>query len=276
MTSAISQTVAVIGAGSMGAAIASGLVASGVCDPSRVVVTDHHDSKLAALADVSGVRTASTAEKAMEAGPDVVIVAVKPQVLPALLVERASSFEGRLVISIAAGIAISSLEALLPESRVVRVMPNLPVAQRSGASAICAGPSAGQADVDLACRLFSALGSTGVMREDQLDAESAVVGCAPAYFALMIDTFTRAGIRAGLPAATCRELLESTMLGVAKALLDSGEHPRAYMERVTSPGGTTAAALTMLEPALSDGSYAAIDEALRRCEELAGASSAKN
>ena len=165
--------------------------------------------------------------------------------------------------------ALPTLEGTLPGSRVVRVMPNLPVSVRSGASAVSGGSSATADDVELTRTLFSALGAAKVMREDQLDAEGAVVGCAPAFFALMVDTLTRAGIRTGLPAAAAREMVNATMLGVAEMLKESGEHPRAYMERVTSPGGTTAAALYELEPLLAKGSYDAVDAALERTAELA-------
>ena len=136
-------------------------------------------------------------------------------------------------------------------------------------TAVCGGSTATPADVELVREMFAALGSAKVMREDQLDAEGAVVGCAPAYFALMVDALTRAGVRAGLPAAAAREMVNATMLGVAESLAKSGEHPRAYMERVTSPGGTTAAALFELEPALTEGAYAAVDAALARTAELA-------
>ena len=107
------------------------------------------------------------------------------------------------------------------------------------------------------------------MREDQLDVAGAVSGCAPAFFSLFVDALTRAGVRAGLPAACAREMVESTMRGCAEQLLTEGVHPREYMERVTSPGGTTAAALYELEGPLTEGTYAAIDAALARTRELA-------
>ena len=174
-----------------------------------------------------------------------------------------------MVVSIAAGVALATLEELLPGARVVRVMPNLPIQVLSGATAVCAGLRAEQSDAELVRSLFAALGAAQIMREDQLDAEGAVVSCGPAYVALFIDALTRAGILCGLPAAACRELVEATVLGVAQTLLQTGEHPRAYMERVTSPGGTTAAALLELEPLLVEGAYAAVDAALERTQELA-------
>ena len=259
----------VIGAGSMGSAIARGLVESGTLDGANVFACDHHESKLAPLAQECSIQTSPDARAVLAADPDVVVLAVKPQVLAALLDDVAELLAGRLVVSIAAGVALATLEARIPGARLVRVMPNLPVSVRSGASAVAGGSAASARDVELVRRMFAALGSAQVMREDQLDAEGAVVGCAPAYFALMVDALTRAGIRAGLPAAAARDMVNATMLGVARSLEASGEHPRAYMERVTSPGGTTAAALRALEPALVEGSYDAVDAALARTAELA-------
>ena len=263
------QTVAIIGAGSMGGSIARGLVESGALPGEQVLVCDHNPGKLAALAQQAGVRTFATSAEMLAEKPGIVVLAVKPQVLAPVLEQHAADLEGALVVSIAAGVTLATLEAALPGARVVRVMPNLPVSVRSGASAITGGASAGEADVATVQALFATLGSAKVMREDQLDAEGAVVGCAPAYFALMVDALTRAGIRAGLRATDAREMVSATMLGVAESLAASGEHPRAYMERVTSPGGTTAAALYELEPALVDGCYDAVDAALARTAELA-------
>lgn len=261
-------TLGIIGGGSMGGSIARGLVQSGTLPGASVFVCDHNAPKLQALAD-AGVSTVADEEALLAKGTKVVLLAVKPQVLSGVLAQAAPSLAGRLVVSIAAGVTLSTLEAQLPGARVVRVMPNLPVSVRSGASAVCGGAAATAEDVELVRGLFSALGSAEVMREDQLDAEGAVVGCAPAYFALMVDALTRAGVRAGLPAAAAREMVTATMLGVAESLRRSGEHPRAYMERVTSPGGTTAAALYELEPALVQGAYDAVDAALERTVELA-------
>lgn len=266
---ASTASICVIGGGAMGGAIACGLVESGTCPASHVTVCDHNASKLEALASACGVRTTKDAARALESSPDVVVVAVKPQVLSSLLEEVGPAVAGSLAVSIAAGTSLASLEEQLGEgARVVRVMPNLPVAVRRGASAVAGGLWATPEDVDLVCELFGALGSVAVMREDQLDAEGAVIGCAPAYFALMVDALTRAGVDAGLPAASARDLACTTMGGVSEMLSRSGEHPRAYMEKVTSPGGTTAAALRALEPALAQGCYDAVDAALERTRAL--------
>ena len=261
--------VGVVGAGSMGGAIASGLVASGAADPSGVMAADPNETSRAALGEL-GIRTFADAAEMVSAGPDVVVLAVKPQILPGVLAGLADLLAGRPVISIAAGVPLATLEAALPTSRVVRVMPNLPVKVLSGATAICAGSRATAADVERARGIFGALGSARVMREDQLDAEGAVVSCGPAYIALFADVLTRAAVEHGMACSDAREMVLSTMRGVATQLLESGEHPRAYMDKVTSPGGTTAAGLRALEPDLFLAVEDAVDAALRRTDELAG------
>ena len=263
------KVVGIVGAGSMGGAVARGLVESGTLAASRLLVADPDAAKRATF-EALGARTFADELALLAEQPDVVVFAVKPQVLPGVLETAAPHVEGRLVISIAAGIALRTLEAALPGARVVRAMPNMPVQARSGASALAAGTRATADDLELARELFSAIGSACVMREDQLDVESAVVGTAPAYFALFVDTLTRAGVAAGLPSDTCREMLLATMRGSADQMLEEGTHPRAYLERVTSPGGTTAAGLRGLEPALFEGSFAAVDAAMARTRELAG------
>ena len=264
----ISTTVGIIGAGSMGGAIARGLVRSGFMDAKDVWAADPVPACLEPLEQL-GINVLASASDLVAVGTEVVIIAVKPQILADVVAPLADVLSNRLVVSIAAGVPLATLEGLLPKSQVVRVMPNLPIQVLSGATAVAPGTRVDAAQTELVRSLFGALGSAQVMREDQLDAEGAVVSCGPAYIALFVDALTRAGIRRGLPAAACREMVEATMLGVARTLLDSAEHPRAYMERVTSPGGTTAAGLYELEPLLVEGAYAAVDAALERTAELA-------
>ena len=266
----MNQKIAFIGAGSMGGAIVRGFVKSGAVNPELLYVCDHHQEKLDALkqdckADISCF---IDAEEMLSHNVDMVILAVKPQVMPEVIVKHRQALAGKLVISIAAGITVEVLETLMPESKVVRVMPNLPITQLSGACAICAGPSSSCEDIALVETLFSALGVASVMNETQLDIEAAVVGCAPAYFALFIDALTRAAIKAGMPAAVSRNMLLSTMAGTAKTLLESGEHPRSYMDQVTSLGGTTAEALYEMEPLVMQAGFSGIEAALKRTEEL--------
>ena len=268
--SRLDSSVGIVGAGSMGGAIARGLVASGALDASSIASCDPSASMLEPLAEL-GIRCFASGDELVALGTDVVILAVKPQILPAVVAPLAGSLEGRLVVSIAAGVNLDTLEGLLPGARVVRVMPNLPIQVLSGASAVCAGTRATADDANLVRDLFASLGSAQVMREDQLDVAGAVSGCGPAYFALFVDDLTRAGVRAGLPAAACREMVLATMRGVAQQLIDSGEHPRAYMDKVTSPGGTTAAGLQAMEASLFYAASDAVDAALERTRELAEA-----
>lgn len=264
----LSLKVGIIGAGSMGGAIARGLVASGTLEPSRITVFDLNQAMLAPLVGM-GMSSAASAEELVESGCDVVVLAVKPQVLPSVMAQVAPYLTGRLVVSIAAGITLATLEEALPGARVVRVMPNLPLQVLSGATAVCPGAMATASDTDIVRTLFAALGSAQVMTEAQLDVAGAISGCGPAYFALFVDDLTRAGVRCGLPAAACREMVLATMRGVATQLLESGEHPRAYMEKVTSPGGTTAAGLEAMEWQVFQACSEAVDAALERTRELA-------
>ncbi|WP_455136813.1 pyrroline-5-carboxylate reductase [Thermophilibacter sp.] len=267
MAQAYAGTIGIIGGGSMGGAVARGLVESGAAEAPRVLVADHHAERRDELAAL-GIRTFCDEAALMGERLDVLVLAVKPQVLPATMASVAPRAAGLLVVSVAAGVTLAALEAALPGARVVRAMPNLPVAVRSGATAVAAGATAAPGDAELVRSLFSALGVAEVMREDQLDVAAVVAGCSPAFFALFVDALTRAGIRAGLPAAACRRMVEATMRGTAEQLVNGGAHPREYLEGVTSPGGTTAAALYALEPALVSGSYAAVDAALERTREL--------
>lgn len=266
----IDKTIGIIGAGSMGGAIARGLVSSGAVDASSVSVCDPNAAVLEPLAE-QGMRVMADASDLVGLDTDVVVLAVKPQVLPAVVAPLATALKGRLVVSIAAGINLATLEGLVPSARIVRVMPNLPLQVLSGATAVCAGSIATANDVELVRGLFAALGSAQVMTEAQLDVAGAVSGCGPAYFALFVDDLVRAGVRRGLPAVACREMVLATMRGVAEQLLQSGEHPRAYMEKVTSPGGTTAAGLQEMEELLFYAASDGVDAALERTRELAEA-----
>lgn len=262
------KTIAVLGAGAMGGSIARGLVASHTVDAAHVLACDPSQDRLDSLA-LLGIQTFASAQDMLAGSLDVLVVAVKPQVLPAVLEDVADKLEDRLVISIAAGVSLETLTELVPSARLVRALPNLPVQVLSGATALCLGDTATPQDGELAVALFSCLGSAHVMREDQLDAEGAVVSCGPAYVALFVDLMVRAAVEHGMTAPAAREMVLSTICGVSRQLLGSGDHPRAYMERVTSPGGTTAAGLRAMEPILFDAIERGVDAALERTGQLA-------
>ena len=263
--------IAFVGAGAMGGSIARGLVESGTVAASSLFVSDLSEQVRSSFAELGVTAFSDAADMIATTDPTVVVLAVKPQVLPGVVASIAGTLEGRLVVSIAAGVKIATIEGWLASgTHVIRCMPNLPMQVRSGAVAITAGACATEDDVALVRGLLSSLGVARVMREDQLDVAGVVCGCAPAFFALFVDCMTRAGIEAGLTAADSREMVASTMRGTAEQLLASDAHPRAYMERVSSPGGTTIAALRAMEPELFSSVLDGVDAALARTHELAG------
>lgn len=242
-------TIAFIGGGNMARSLIGGLI-SGGCDPRRIHVADPFPEALENLADKFGVHvTDRNAVAAAEA--DVIVLAVKPQVMR----EAVESISGivqknnALLISIAAGITERLICASLGKpAAVVRTMPNTPALLRCGATALYANENVTEAQREKA---ESILRSVGIVRwvdeESQLDAVTAVSGSGPAYFFLLMELLDKAGNDLGLPAETARLLTLQTAYGAARMALESAEEPGTLRERVTSPGGTTAAALNHLD-----------------------------
>ncbi len=261
-------SVAVIGCGAMGGAIARGLVAAKNVEPSGLILVDASEEKAAALAEELGARAAKAGDAEALSATSLVILAVKPQVLPGVAEELSPALSGRLVVSIAAGVNLATLTTLMPDARVVRVMPNLALTAGSSGTAITGAKGASSDDVARVVRLFSAFGPASAMGEAQLDAMGAISGCEPAFVALFVDALTRAGIEQGLPAGLCREFILATLIGSAK-ILQEGEHPRAFMEKVMSPGGTTVRAVAAMDPAYMEATAKGIRAAVARTRELA-------
>jgi pyrroline-5-carboxylate reductase len=195
---------------------------------------------------------------------------VKPQVIEGVLNDIAAQLGESLVVSIAAGISCARLESLLPAgTAVVRVMPNTPAMVGQGMAVVSGGSEATDAEVESVRTLFAAIGEALVVEERYQNAASAISGSGPAYFALVVDALARAGVAAGLTRQIAQALAVQTMLGTAEMLRQTGLHPEALIDGVTSPGGTTIAALGKLESA---GLRAAFDDAVRaavaRAQEL--------
>lgn len=245
---AIAETVAFIGAGNMTTALARGLLASGVCSADRIVASDVSQAQLDRLTEAHAIRI-TTDTAAAVAKADIVVLAIKPQVFPTLLPTLAKTLPANaLVISIAAGIPIAVIEAQLPHgTRVVRAMPNTPALIGQGASAVAAGTHATADDMELALRMFNSVGRCVKLDEHLLDAVTGLSGSGPAYAFVMIEALADAGVNVGLPRAEAQLLAAQTLLGAAKLVLESGEHPGQLKDRVTSPGGTTIAGLQALE-----------------------------
>jgi pyrroline-5-carboxylate reductase len=265
----MNDTVAVLGAGKMGETLLSGLIRAGRA-PSDLVFTERHPERSAILESRYDVRGVTTAEAAKVA--DTLLIAVKPQEMGELLDELApAATPGNLVISIAAGIPTAFIEQRLADGvPVVRVMSNTPALVDEAMSAVSAGAHAGEEHLELAEKLLRAVGKVVRVPESQLDAVTALSGSGPAYFFFLVEAMIDAGILLGLPRSIAADLIVQTAIGSAVMLRDSGEHPVQLREAVTSPGGTTIAAIRELEKhGVRAALLAALEAARDRSRELA-------
>ncbi len=263
-------TLVIVGSGQLGSALLRGLVRSGTVPPERVVCTDLRTEQLAALEAEHGVRT-STDNRTAVAEADVVVLGLKPQVLPAVLPDVAQSLrEGALVISLAAGVTLETLEAGLPDgTAVVRVMSNTPVQVDRAMSVVAAGREATDRHLDTAEALLTPVGAVLRLDEHHLDAVTALSGSGPAYLFLFAEAMIEAGVLQGLPRDVATQLTGQTLLGAATLLQDSDQTPAALRAAVTSPGGTTAAALrTFEQQGLRAAVLDAVDAATQRSRAL--------
>ena len=237
---------AIIGAGVMGETLLSGLIRSGR-DAGSITATDRRPERRAELTERYGIATAEN--RAAAAAADTVVLVVKPQDLTAVLDEISTDVRpGTLVVSLVAGVACELLEARLAEATAgVRVMPNTPAQVDEGMAAISAGRHADADHLDRVTTLLSATGRVVTVPESYQDAVTAISGSGPAYLFFVVEAMIEAGVHLGLPRDLSTELVVQTMHGSAKLLRETGEHPTVLRERVTSPGGTTAAAVRALE-----------------------------
>ncbi len=261
-------TLAVIGGGKMGEAIVRGLLASATVDASRVTVAEPAEARRTELVAEYGIRCVADGAEALPA--DVTILAVKPQVMDAVVTTLSASLATSVVVSIAAGITTARLESLLPAgTSVVRVMPNTPAMVGEGMAVVSGGSDSTAAQVETVRAMFESLGQATIVDEKLQDACTAISGSGPAYFALVIDALSRAGVAQGLSRDLAQQLAVQTMLGTAVMIRETGQHPEALIDGVTSPGGTTIAAITELEKGRVRSAFAAaVDAAVRRAKEL--------
>ena len=239
-------TVTVIGGGRMGEAIVRGLIAAGAIAVANVAIAEPDAARRDELAATYGVRCVAGGAEALPA--DIVLLAVKPQVADAVITGLAGSFAGSLVVSIIAGYSSAKLESLMPAgTAVVRVMPNTPMMVGEGMAVVSGGSEATSAQVDLVRELFARVGRAIVVAERYQNAATAISGSGPAYFALVVDSLARAGVRQGLPRDIAQALAVQTMLGTARMIDETGVHPEVLIDGVSSPGGTTIAAIEALE-----------------------------
>jgi pyrroline-5-carboxylate reductase len=261
---------AFIGAGNMAEAIIRGLLRAGTCEPDQLLATARRKERLEQLQTGYGIRTLHDNLAAVREA-DIVLLCVKPQVMDSVLTQLAPALDAtKLVISVAAGVPIAAMERRLGAgARIVRTMPNTPSLVGSGACAIAAGAHATEADLEIATGIFNSVGITTVVEESLLDAVTGLSGSGPAYIFLIIEALSDAGVKVGLPRYTALKLAAQTVLGSAKLLLETGEHPGTLKDQVTSPGGTAIAGLhTLEEGGLRTTLINAVETATRRAKEL--------
>ncbi|KRC51782.1 pyrroline-5-carboxylate reductase [Leifsonia sp. Root227] len=269
-------TIAMLGAGSMGRAILSGLLAPGVTVDGGIRVTNRSAARAAELSGTAGVTAYATEEKAdanrtAVDGAEIVIVAVKPAMVPDLLREIGASLTpGAVVVSVAAGVTTATFESLLPETvAVVRSMPNTPAVVGKAVTGISGGNRARQEDLALVRTLFETVGEVVEVPESQLDALGTISGSGPAYVFFLIEQLTEAAVAKGFTPEQAATLVNGTFLGASELLVSSGEDPAELRRRVTSPGGTTERAIAVLADADLSGLFTrATDAALARSREL--------
>jgi pyrroline-5-carboxylate reductase len=241
-------TIGFLGAGKMATALARGFVRAEIVTPKYIVAGDLSAAARAAFARATGAKTTAANSDVLKFAR-VLILAVKPDQVAGVLAEQRQRFtSGHLLVSIAAGITLAKMESALPAgTRVIRVMPNTPALVGEAAAAFALGKSATAADGDLALKLLSAVGIAFPVKEPQLDAVTGLSGSGPAYVYQFIEAMSDGGVAAGLPRDVATRLAAQTVLGAAKMVLETGQHPGALKDQVTSPGGTTIEGLHELE-----------------------------
>jgi len=266
------KTVAFIGAGNMGEALIRGLLGAKMVPPSRIIAADVRAERREFFMSSFGVQAVDDNVEAVKAA-DIVLLAVKPQQMSELLAGLKPVMSGaKLMISIAAGVTTARIEQELGgQARVVRVMPNTPALVGAGAAALAKGAYATNNDLVSAESILGAVGIVVRVEEKLMDAVTALSGSGPAYIFYVTEALIRAGVAAGLDEALAKKLAIQTVFGAAKLLVESGEEPESLRRKVTSPGGTTEAALKVLgEGRLVELFTEAISAAQKRSRELSG------
>jgi pyrroline-5-carboxylate reductase len=265
------KKIGMIGTGNMGTALIDGLIRSGAAQAENIICSDASEQQLAGVGEKYKVAT-TTDNIAVVKAADIIIYAIKPQIMAGVLKETADYLDiDKLIISIAAGVPLEAIESLLKKDlRLIRVMPNVAVAVREGATAIAAGAHASRDDVKLALAIFDSVGKSIFLKENYLmDAITGLSGSGPAYIFMIVDALADAGVKVGLSRKDALFLASQTILGSAKLLLETNAHPGQLKDSVTSPGGTAIAGLHTLEKGgLRTTLINAVEAATHRSKEL--------
>lgn len=260
----------IIGAGAMGSAFAQGVISRGLYRPEDITLADVDSAKLSQASSTLGASVTADNAVAVE-GARVVLLAVKPSVVPVVLNQIKDKLTAdQLLISIAAGVRIAFIESrLLPQSKVIRAMPNTPCRIGQGAIAYACGSAIDNHDIELAERILGAVGVALQVPEELMNAVTGLSGSGPAYVFVMIDALADAGVRVGLSRETALKLAAQTVMGSARMILETGERPAILKEQVTSPGGTTICGLEALERGgFRSALIEAVKAATKRADEL--------
>ncbi len=265
------KKISIIGTGNMGEALLSGLISSGSSNPKNIICTDIRENKLKTIQEKYGVHTTSDNVKAVETS-EIIIYAVKPQIIASVLRETTACLDmSKLIISIAAGVPLVAIESCLnKELRLIRVMPNIAAFVKESASVIAAGGKATEEDIKLSLAIFDSMGKSIFLKENILmDAITGLSGSGPAYIFLIVDAMADAGVKVGLSREDALFLSSQTVLGAAKLLIETKEHPGRLKDMVTSPGGTAIAGIHTLEKGgLRTTLINAVEVATKRSQEL--------
>jgi len=265
------KIIAIIGAGNMGDALVSGLIGSGSSKAKNLICSDVRQDKLDRIKSRYKVRTTTSNLKAV-AEANIVIYAVKPQIMASVLNETAANLDmSKLIISIAAGVPLAAMEACIGKDlRLIRVMPNIAASVKEAATGIAAGVHATKEDVKLTMEIFNSIGKCVFLKENYLmDAVTGLSGSGPAYIFMIVDAMADAGVKVGLSRQDALFLAAQTVLGAAKLLIETQEHPGQLKDKVTSPGGTAIAGLATLESGgLRTTLINAVEAATKRSKEL--------
>lgn len=254
----MSHKIAIIGVGNMGGSLAKAV--AGNLKGSTVFIFDKVFDKERDLIKSGCIATAKAIDACKKA--DVIIIAVKPNVIPGVIAEIKDYIQGKLLISIAAGIKTSFYEELLPNQRFVRAMPNMAVAVSEGMITLVAGEFATANDVKTAQEIFRATGKVVVIKEELMDAATAVAGSSPAYVFMLIEAMADAAVSEGLSRKTSYKMAAQAVMGSAKLMLENDEHPGILKDKICSPGGTTIEAVNTLE---KGGFRTTVIEAVKAC-----------
>jgi pyrroline-5-carboxylate reductase len=271
------KKIAILGSGNMGEALVKGLLRSGKAVPEALVCSEPRAERREEIQKRYGVHVTGD-NRAACAQADIVVIAVKPQSIDALLEEIAPAVDAKkLVISIAAGVPIGAIARKLGAGvRIIRTMPNTPALVGAGATALARGPHATDSDLEQALALFEAVGVAVVVEEHHLDAVTGLSGSGPAFVFMAIEALADGGVKVGLARPIALALAAQAVMGSAKLVLETGEHPGRLKDQVTSPGGTSIAGLHALE---SGGFRAAlitaVEAATKRSRELGELAAAK-